>query len=357
MESNRQVSFSKLQDLYNKKFNIRDNDDEHFMEQKVQELIFYISKVIVELTRVPTAKFDLDKFFARPVSTQEDFIISLNKEPFFCTRKEHEMRTLEALAKKYESNYQRVNTDRFVQELEKSVWRLKHKDVIYREMQKSILKKNSSVEKVFEEAISDIKRFRMDAFKPEEFYQVIIYLEIKNVSLDQLRDMLQNFQEPDKEGKYSVADFIKDFKKMNDTAPAAARKGRKFYQTREEIIKRIVFVIEHRNIQNLGQLLADQDLDEKRAISRDQFYRLIDSFKFGLGEADIQELMRAYALKNSMVDIDKFKDDLNMQIVDPQHKVELKSKLTAILNTRVIEPIENKEVKQIKVDPKMQAKF
>lgn len=56
---------------------------------------------------------------------------------------------------------------------------------------------------------------------------------------------------------------------MNNTDPAAARKGRKFYQTREEIIKRIVFVIEHRNIQNFGSLLADQDLDGKLTISRD----------------------------------------------------------------------------------------
>jgi|LauGreDrversion4_2_1035121.scaffolds.fasta_scaffold1664303_1 hypothetical protein len=81
--------------------------------------------------------------------------------------------------------------------------------------------------------------------------------------------MLSNFFEPDKEGKYSVTDFIQDFKKLNNTDPAAARKGRKFYQNREEIIKRIVFVIEHRNIQNFGQLLADQDLEGNSTISRD----------------------------------------------------------------------------------------
>jgi hypothetical protein len=63
--------------------------------------------------------------------------------------------------------------------------------------------------------------------------------------------VLANSQEAD-EGKYSVPDFIKDFKLLNNTDPAAARKGRKFYNTREDIIKRIVFVIEHRNIQNFG---------------------------------------------------------------------------------------------------------
>lgn len=56
--------------------------------------------------------------------------------------------------------------------------------------------------------------------------------------------------------------------------------------------------------------------------------------------------MRGYALKNSMVDIEKFKDDLNLQIVDPQFKVELRSKLNSLLNTRVVEPIEEKEIKQ-----------
>jgi hypothetical protein len=30
MESNRQVSFSMLQGIYNKKFNLQDNDQEHF---------------------------------------------------------------------------------------------------------------------------------------------------------------------------------------------------------------------------------------------------------------------------------------------------------------------------------------
>ena len=50
---------------------------------------------------------------------------------------------------------------------------------------------------------------------------------------------------------------------MNNTDPAQSRAGKKIYQTRQEIIKRIVFVIEQRNIQNFGQLLADQDMEGK----------------------------------------------------------------------------------------------
>jgi hypothetical protein len=63
--------------------------------------------------------------------------------------------------------------------------------------------------------------------------------------------------------------------------------------------------------------------------------------------------MRGYAVRNSLIDIEKFKDDLNAQIVDPQFKVELRSKLNSLLNTRVVEPIEEKEIKQVKVDPKI----
>lgn len=58
-------------------------------------------------------------------------------------------------------------------------------------------------------------------------------------------------------------------------------------------------------------------------------------------------------MRNSLIDIEKFKDDLNAQIVDPQFKVELRSKLNSLLNTRVVEPLEEKEMKQVKVDPKI----
>lgn len=228
VESNRQVSFSMLQSMYNKKFNLQDNDQEHFAVYQVQNLQIHISKVIVDLTRFSTNKFDLREKFAFPISTQEDFINTLNKEPFLCS-KDHSAHTLEELAKKYSSGYQRVNTQAFIVELEEKVRKLKEKDVIHSELKKSILKKNSSIERVFEEAISDIKKFKMEMFKPDEFYLVFVYLEINTISMQQVRDMLANFQEPDKEGKYSVTDFIKDFKLMNNTEPAAARKGRKFY--------------------------------------------------------------------------------------------------------------------------------
>lgn len=37
-ESNRQVSFTMLQSMYNKKFNLQDNDQEHFTVYQLQNL-------------------------------------------------------------------------------------------------------------------------------------------------------------------------------------------------------------------------------------------------------------------------------------------------------------------------------
>ena len=41
--------------------------------------------------------------------------------------------------------------------------------------------------------------------------------------------MLTNFQEADKDGKYSISEFIKDYKKDCTVDPAVARKGKKNY--------------------------------------------------------------------------------------------------------------------------------
>jgi hypothetical protein len=134
------------------------------------------------MTKLPTSKFNLREIFATPISSQEDFIATLNAEPFLCS-KEHSISTLEELAKKYASGYMRVNTSAFIMELETSGKKLRDKDFIYSELKKNILKKNSSIETVFSEAISDIKRFKMEQFKPEDIYLVFVYLEIKSVTL------------------------------------------------------------------------------------------------------------------------------------------------------------------------------
>lgn len=64
-----------------------------------------------------------------------------------------------------------------------------------------------------------------------------------------------------------------------------------------------------------------------------------------------------------MIDVERFKDDLNLLIVDPQYKVELNSNLNNILRTRVVDPLDESDInasklkQQSKVDNKLQAKF
>ena len=63
-----------------------------------------------------------------------------------------------------------------------------------------------------------------------------------------------------------------------------------------------------------------------------------------------------------MIDVERFKDDLNFLITDPLYKVELNSKLGAALGARVVDPLDEQDanaskMKQVRVDPKVQAKF
>ena len=179
---NRQISFSNLQDLFILKFKLERNDEKEFTDFSVQKLQTHISKVVLEMTRLPTSRFNLREIFFIPISDLKDFKATLNAEPFVCS-KDFSDSAIEALAKKYQAGYDRVNTQNFIQELENNGKNLKDKDFIYSELKKNILKKNSTIEKVFEEAISDIKRFRLEQFRPEEIYLVFVYLEIKSVSL------------------------------------------------------------------------------------------------------------------------------------------------------------------------------
>jgi hypothetical protein len=50
--------------------------------------------------------------------------------------------------------------------------------------------------------------------------------------------------------------------------------------------------------------------------------------------------MRGYTIKVSMIDVERFKDDLNFLITDPLYKVELNSKLGAALGARVVDPLD-----------------
>ena len=82
--------------------------------------------------------------------------------------------------------------------------------------------------------------------------------------------------QPDDQGRFSYLEFVSEYK-ANDPTPAQARRGRRLYTSKEEILKRVAYVIEHRGMRNFGQLLADQDVGGKLEIPSESFYRVIDS--------------------------------------------------------------------------------
>jgi hypothetical protein len=114
--------------------------------------------MIISHTKIPTVKFNMREVFPFPQSSSADFCAILNQEPFMC-QKIFPAVIIEELAKKYQSGFQRVDTSNFIMDMEDKVRKMKEKDIIYGELQKNILKKNSTIERVFEEAMPDFKRF------------------------------------------------------------------------------------------------------------------------------------------------------------------------------------------------------
>jgi hypothetical protein len=86
--------------------------------------------------------------------------------------------------------------------------------------------------------------------------------------------------------------------------------------------------------------LAGYDIKGNGKIERDSFYRVLDSMKLGLGEGDIQELIKVYdPLNLNEISIAGFAEDLNKYINDVSYKIQPKSIINDTINERVVEPI------------------
>lgn len=79
--------------------------------------------------------------------------------------------------------------------------------------------------------------------------------------------------------------------------------------------------------------------------------------KLGLGEGDIQDLIKTYdPLKQDQIEIGHFADDLNKHIADPALKINLKSLVNQTVGERIIEPETPSPKSHNKIkDPKLQA--
>lgn len=101
----------------------------------------------------------------------------------------------------------------------------------------------------------------------------------------------------DAEGKVSYVDFSNDFKALYETktGKGGGLIGTKYFQNANEIISHIAQLIVKKGLsKTLGSYLAGYDLNGTGKIERDAFYRVLESMSLGLGEGDIQTLLKTY---------------------------------------------------------------
>ncbi|TNV88020.1 hypothetical protein FGO68_gene1522 [Halteria grandinella] len=355
IDNSKQVSFTELQILYNATFNFNESDSDSLIPLQIEQLIAHIARVTLDNQR---NNFDLKQHLIYPRCSIQEFVDKLMLQPLNCG-KDHQHTILRELGKRYNQGEGVVNTQMLCLDIESKVERQKEKNNVFVELRKQITLKNTTIQQAFTQALPEIQKFKIEYLSPKEFFNVFLYLECKGASEMKVREMLSNLLQSDDKGKYSYIEFIKEYKQA-DEAPSQRRKGRRLYQSKEEILKRVAYVIEHRKLRTFGQILADQDMENKQLVAREAFYRTIDSLQFGLGEGDIQELLRSYS-RSQQVDIAAFRDDLNYLIQSPEYKVQLKSVLDALINERVVDHIDdgtprNQHLGQT-ADPKLLTQF
>lgn len=124
------------------------------------------------------------------------------------------------------------------------------------ELRKQITLKNTTIQDAIMQALPEVQKFKIEYISPKEFYNVFLYLECKGATELKVREILSTLLQPDDKGRYSYLDFIKEYKQADDGA-AQKRKGRKLYASKDEVLKRVAYVIEHRKLRTFGQILAD----------------------------------------------------------------------------------------------------
>ena len=93
------VSFSELMNLYNRTFNLQDNEADSFVPMQIERLLSHIAKVTLDNQR---NNFDLRSHFIYPNSEINQFMNDLKKEPLNCA-KDHPANILQEIATKYKA--------------------------------------------------------------------------------------------------------------------------------------------------------------------------------------------------------------------------------------------------------------
>lgn len=177
----------------------------------------------------------------------------LDREPFTCLRT-NTLPVLEELGKRYRASDGRsVSTQMFVVEVLALVDKQHAKLALFTDIRKKVQLKNLKIDTVFMQALPEISKFKLEYLTVSEFESVFEFLQVR---VENPREVLAALLQPDDQGRFSYLEFVAEYK-ASDPTPAQARRGRRLYTSREEILKRVAYVIEHRGMRNFGQLLAD----------------------------------------------------------------------------------------------------
>ena len=105
----------------------------------------------------------------------------------------------------------RVNTNQFCFDIESKALKMRDKDIVFGDMRKAIIKKNTSIEQAFPQALPEITKFQIDQLSPRDFFHVFLFLECKNITEENVREILKQFFSEDENGKFSLKEFVLEF--------------------------------------------------------------------------------------------------------------------------------------------------
>lgn len=139
------MSFTELMTLFNTTFNLRDTEQDSLLPLQVDQLIQYVAKIALDNQK---NNFDMKVHFKYPLSSLNDFVWDLKREPLLCDR-QFQGTILEELGKRYRAGEGLVSTQQLQIDIEAKVERQREKNILFTEIRKQVNLKNMKIETVF----------------------------------------------------------------------------------------------------------------------------------------------------------------------------------------------------------------
>mmetsp|Transcript_30799 Transcript_30799/g.30302 ORF Transcript_30799/g.30302 Transcript_30799/m.30302 type:complete len:280 (+) Transcript_30799:310-1149(+) len=180
-----------------------------------------------------------------------------------------------------------------------------------------------------------------DEFLDQQVYYVVLNSIDFKIEQNDLYDVLDTFTK-DADNRVSYVHFCNEFKRLYETkSDRGGLQGIKYFDTPQEALQHMAEQVSMKGLSKVfGEYLAGCDLHDSGKIERSAFYRVIQSMGFGLGEGDIQALIRVYdQLNTNEIPLRNFVDDLNRYIMNGMHHIQLKSNVNKTVNQRIVDPV------------------